>query len=876
MESVITTHKNMDLDSLGAVVAAKKLFPEATVVLPDAKGSDVIKLLSENPDLLEFVGESSFKGKIKKLIVVDTDSLERIPKSVASGLSPDSEVIVYDHHSPVFSQVEEADVHYKHSGSVTSLMVLLLKGKGIIPSPLEASVMLTGIYADTGSFRFPTTSPLDFVAAAYLLALGARLEFVKKYLPLEMSDRELDVLKVLKDNLVVTEVHGNRIGITYARFDSYVGEVAHLVSKLLEITGLPALLAAVETQGATFLIGRSQTEKVDVSKVVGRFGGGGHPEAASATVKGKTAFEVLEELRRVLYEEVEPLRRAADIMTSPPITVKAGASVKEARALLMKNSINAAPVVDREGKIVGIVSRALLDKAVYMGLEEERVSDVMERDFFSVSPETSLDEVEEIIVERHQTFVPVVEKGRPVGVITRTDILMNLYRNELADISRFYEKRASLSPRFKNVAAKLKEVLPEELFNLIKEIGKFADERKVNAYIIGGFVRDLIIGRKNFDVDIVIEGDATVFAKELAKRFGAKVHTYERFKTATVVFKGGKRIDFASARTEVYRAPGALPEVDMAPLKKDLMRRDFTINTLAIKINEKEFGKLIDFFGGLKDIKDKKIRVLHSLSFVEDPTRILRALRFATRYRFELGKHTERLLKIAVQRKLFKTVEGQRIYHELKQIFLEDNPLRVMNKLEKYRIISSLFPSISWDRFKKDLFERIRKVIIWHKLNFPEKETKYHILYFGALFLREPLNRVEKYIKELAVPQKEAELLFQILKNSLPLIKKVRLAGKNSEVYELLQNLPEEFLLFLAALPQDEETRNRVLNYLKSWRFIKPLVNGEDLKSMGLKPGPVFKKILSKLKYAIIDGELPNDREEQLTRAKELVDAEKR
>ena len=874
MSVVITTHKNMDLDSLGAIVAARRLFPEATVVLPDSKGSDVTKLLSENPDVLDFVAESSFSGKPEKLIVVDTDSLERIPDKIRKNLTEGTEVVVYDHHSPVFSHLKEAEVHYKHTGSVTSLMVLLLKGKGIVPSPLEASVMLTGIYADTGSFRFPTTSPLDFIAAAYLLSVGARLEFVKKYLPLEMSDKEIDLLKVLKDNLVVSEVHGNRVGITYGRFDSYVGEVAHLVSKLLEITGLPALLAVVEMQNSTFLIGRSQTQKVNVAKVVARFGGGGHPEAASATIKKRTAFEVLEELRKVLQEEVEPLKRASDIMTSPPIVVEEDVSVKEARALLMKNSINAAPVVNREGKIVGIVNRALLDKAVYMGLEEERVSDVMERDFFAVSPETSLDAVEEIIVEKHQTFVPVVKEDYPVGVITRTDILMNLYRDELTDISRFYEKRAFLAPRFKNVSVKLKEALPENLFNLIRDIGRFADEKGVNAYIVGGFVRDLIIGRKNFDIDVVIEGDATCFAKELAKRFGAKVHIYERFKTATVIFKGGERIDFASARTEVYRAPGALPEVDMAPLKKDLMRRDFTINTLAIKINEKEFGKLIDFFGGLKDIKDRKIRVLHSLSFVEDPTRILRALRFATRYRFELGKHTERLLRIAVRRKLFKTVEGQRIYHELKQIFLEDNPLRVMNRLEKYGIISSLFPSISWDRFKKDLFERIRKVVIWHKLNFPQKESDYYLLYFGALFLKEPTDRVKEYLKELAVPQKEVELLLQIHKTSLSLIKKVRLAGKNSEVYELLKNLPEEFLLFLAALPQDEETRDRVLSYLKKWRFVKLLVNGEDLKAMGLKPGPAFREILSKLKYEVIDGELPDDREEQLARAKELVNAQ--
>ena len=871
MGTVITTHKNMDLDALGAVVGLKKLYPDALVVLPDTKGSDVVRLLKENPDILEYTEGSSFSGSVDRLIVADTDSLERIPESVRSKITEKTEIIVFDHHSREFDL--PAEVHYKEAGSTSAIVSLLLKGKGVVPSPYEASVLLLGIYADTGSFTYPSTTPLDFIAAAYLMGVGAELSFVRRYLPGGLTDAEIDILKVLKDNLRTTEVNGNLIGITYGRFDTYIGDVSHLISRLLEITGFPALFGVVEVQGTTFLIGRSQSSKVDVSKVAGRFGGGGHPEAASASLKGKTVFEVLEELKNVLPETVEPLKKARDVMTSPPITVSEAETVSSARLTLMKNSINAAPVVDETGKLVGVVNRALLDKAIYMGLEEERVSEVMERDFLTVSPDSPLSLVEEIIVDRHQSFVPVVENGRPVGVITRTDLLLNVYRSEISEISSFYQKRLSSSPHFRNVSELLKGFLPENLYSLVRRIGEIADGVGVNAYIVGGFVRDLILGRKNYDIDIVVEGDATLFAKQVGKELGAKVHTFDRFKTATLIFPDGTRIDMASARTEVYRAPGAFPEVDMAPLKKDLFRRDFTINTLAVKINASDFGRLIDFFGGLKDIKDRKIRVLHSLSFVEDPTRILRALRFATRYRFDLGRHTEKLLKMAVERKLFKTVEGQRIYHELKQIMLEDNPLRVLLKLEKYGILKELFPGLNWNRHKKDLFERVRKLVNWHRLTFPDREADYHLVYFGALFFKEPLNRVEEYLKTLAFPEKEAKRLVKYLRELPQTVRALKKAQTPSQIYRALERKEDEFLLLLAAVLPEKELS--ILNFMKEWRFIKPLVSGEDLKELGLKPGPSFKDYLNKIKYAIIDGKLPkDDREEQLSALKELVNAE--
>ncbi|MEO2083032.1 MAG: CBS domain-containing protein [Desulfurobacteriaceae bacterium] len=871
MATIITTHKNMDLDALGAVVGVRKLYPDATVVLPDSKGEEVVRLLTENPDLLEFVEEEKFNQKVGKVIIVDTDSLDRIPKTVKDRISPETEIVVYDHHTSRFDL--PAEVHYKETGASTSIIALILKGKGISPSPLEASVMLSGIYADTGSFRYSSTTPLDFLAAAYLLSLGASLEFVKRYIPSELSEVEIDVLKALKDNLKIAEIRGNRIGITYARFDSYVGEVSHLVSRLMDAAALPALFAVIEVQGTTFIIGRSRTPKVDASEVVSRFGGGGHREAASATVKSSTVFDVLERLPNILREVVRPSKLASDVMTSPPIVLNEKATVSEARKILMKNGINAAPVINEKGEIVGIVNRALLDKASYMGMESELLSNVMERDFESVTPNTSIDEVEEIIVSKHQGLVPVVESGKVIGVITRTDLLLNFYGDEINRISGFYKRRLSSSPHFRNVAERLKSALPEEYFSLIRKIGEIADKKGVNAYIVGGFVRDLIIGRKNFDIDVVVEGDATELAKAVVKELGGKVHTFERFKTATVVFPDGKRIDFASARTEVYKAPGALPEVDMAPLKKDLMRRDFTINTLAIKINKNEFGRLIDFFGGLKDIKEKKIRVLHSLSFVEDPTRMLRAIRFATRYRFELGKNTEKLLKMAVERKLFKTVEGQRIYHELKQILLEDNPLRVINRLNDYGILTAIFPGIKWDRAKKDLFERIRKIAIWHKLNFPSSKVNYSIPYFAALFYREPKNKVESWLKKIAIPQKEAQIIKRILNEFKGISSALSQSKRNSQVFSVLEGKPEELLLFLSAEVEDS-TREKVLAYMKDWRFIKLAVSGNDIKALGLPPSPVYKKILDKLKYAVIDRKIPPaDREKQLEYLKELVNA---
>jgi len=344
MRTLITTHRGMDLDALGAIVAARKIYPDSIVVLPGTRGRDVIKVLNENPDILEFIEDSKLDTfDFDRVVILDTVDVERLPESVKELIRKRKpELVFYDHHRRV--NIEGAEVYFKPCGAVTSLLVLILKARGIIPSPVESSIMALGIYSDTGSFLFPSTSPMDMLAASFLLSLGANLEIVKRYLPKELSDVEIDILKALKDNVELLDVNGNRIAVTTAQFDTYVGDVAHLVSKLLEINNYPAVLAIVDVEGTVFIIGRSRSPKVDVSKVVSRFGGGGHREAASAVVRGRTVYEVRSDVLSVLKEVVEPVKLARDIMTFPPKVIGDGWTVREAQDFLLTIPINLSPL----------------------------------------------------------------------------------------------------------------------------------------------------------------------------------------------------------------------------------------------------------------------------------------------------------------------------------------------------------------------------------------------------------------------------------------------------------------------------------------------------------------------------------------------------
>lgn len=221
---------------------------------------------------------------------------------------------------------------------------------------------------------------------------------------------------------------------------------------------------------------------------------------------------------------------------------------------------------------------------------------------------------------------------------------------------------------------------PKDFFHIIKIVGSAADKNKLSAYIVGGPVRDILLSVKNYDLDFVIEGDAIKFARSLNSRLKGGLKAHKAFGTATISFKD-TRIDIVTARKETYNHPAAYPDVKPAAIKEDLFRRDFTINAMAISVNNKSFGELIDLYGGYKDLKKKIIRIMHDKSFMDDPTRIFRAVRFSVRFGFKIEPRTRKLIKEAVSQGLVGEVNLGRVKKEIELLLKEKKPVKCLRVL---------------------------------------------------------------------------------------------------------------------------------------------------------------------------------------------------
>jgi tRNA nucleotidyltransferase (CCA-adding enzyme) len=380
------------------------------------------------------------------------------------------------------------------------------------------------------------------------------------------------------------------------------------------------------------------------------------------------------------------------------------------------------------------------------------VKDYMSAEVECVSTDTSIYEIREKAIGRGQRLLPVLKDGLIAGVITRTDIL-KLLQEELSERPSEKRKRRSLK-------SLMNERLPRWAIKILKDAGATAGELGFKSYVVGGFVRDLLLRRENLDMDIVIEGgDGIVFAIEFAKRFNLRVKGHERFRTAVIVFPDGFKIDVATARLEFYERPGALPTVELSSLKLDLYRRDFTINTLAVALNPRRFGDLVDFFGGQKDIKEKTIKVLHNLSFVEDPTRALRAVRFSERFGFRIGGQTMNLIKNTVKLDLLSRLSGVRLRDELENVLMEDTAAGVVKRLASLGLLALVHPAIKWDEENQTLFERTKEVLAWHRLLYTKDTVSEWLVLFLAL--TDPLTEEElkALTKRLAIAGKKRQAI---------------------------------------------------------------------------------------------------------------------
>jgi len=407
---------------------------------------------------------------------------------------------------------------------------------------------------------------------------------------------------------------------------------------------------------------------------------------------------------------------------------------------------------------------------------------------------------------------------------------------------------------------------------MLQVIGQKADELGYNAYVVGGFVRDLFLYRTNEDIDIVIEGDGIAFAKQYVKMVDARIHSYEKFGTAVIIFPDGFKIDVASARMEYYKFPAALPIVEMSSIKLDLFRRDFTINTLAIQLKPNKFGLLIDFFSAQKDIKEKSIRVLHNLSFVEDPTRVFRAIRFEQRFGFSIGKLTSGLIENAVKMDFFKRLSGRRVFAELRQILEEKTPLAAIKRLDEYDLLNVVHPSIELNNQMISLFNSVKKVLSWHDLLFLEEPYMRWAVYFLALTRHcdketadEICMRIKlapRYKKIFCKERFEADRSMLWMERNLP--------TKNSTIYKRLAVFRIELILYMMAATKHERVKRTISNYFTRLRHIDASVKGKDLIKMGLEPGPIYREILQAVLDAKLNGQIKT-RNDELDFVKDYV-----
>ncbi len=856
---VITTHVNADFDAFASMVAAKKLYPDAAVAFPGSQEKNLRDFFMESTLYILSIERAKDIDleNVHRLILVDTRQKSRIGRFSTLGNRENVEIHIYDHHPDSEDDMHGHKETIREVGATVTILIEEIRKRRIEINAEEATVLALGIYEDTGSFTFSSTTKEDFEAAAWLLQKGANLNIVSNMMTSDLSRDQIEVLHQLIEESEIVNLGGIDVLVTTAGAEGYVGDLAILVHKYKDMENLDAIFAAVRMEDRVHLIARSSLEEVNVGEIVSEFGGGGHPTAASASVRNMTLFQVKDKLIAILKEKVRPKQKAREIMSRPAIVIEADKTILQASEYLNRYQISSLPVV-QNGSVLGILHRNAVEKAVHHGLSAEPVNVYMNPGVMSVTPDDSIENVLQLTVEGRFRLVPVIEEGKLVGVISRSDLLEHMKlprRSDSANPDEYPQTRL----RGKSVRKLLEERLPRKVMDILRKAGQVGSARGEEVYLVGGAVRDLLLRNHNLDIDLVIEGQGILFARELAAQFpDCRVRSHEKFGTAVILFEDNFKIDVATARHEYYARPGALPTVETSSIKRDLFRRDFTMNTLAINLNTRTIGHLIDFFGGSRDIKERVIRVLHNLAFVEDPTRILRAIRFSSRFGFAIGKHALNLMKAAIRMKLFDKVEGKRLLNELIHMLEEKNPLSPLTLMEGYGIPQALHPALNFTPKIMELVESVIGVLSWWKYLFMKDQIDSWAVYFLALTDNlsdgDFKNVVERFsiVGDLERHMTSERIL---VRQALALFAR-GIIEKPSEIYSVLRNLSLETLLFMMAKTTREETRMAISEYIINYRYVKALLTGKDLIRMGYEPGPIFAPILRTLKQASLDREI--------------------
>ncbi|MEW6695820.1 MAG: CBS domain-containing protein [Bacillota bacterium] len=860
---IITTHVNTDLDGLASMVAAQKLYPGAELIFPGKLSRNVEEFLALHKDTLKNVRNIKDINidKVKRLIMVDTKSPGRVSKLKELFGRPQVEVHIYDHHPRAEGDVCGKVEVVEPLGAATTLLIERIRAKGLEITPLEATIMMLGIYEDTGCLVFTNTTPRDIRAAAFLLEQGANLAVLADFLGRPLTQDQKALLKKLLVTAEHHQINGTKVLIARGNVDEFVGGLALLTHKLSEIERTDAVFAVVEMEDRVHLVGRCALQEVNCKDIMEQFGGGGHPAAASATIKGQTVDEVADRLLRLVQEMVRPPLTVRDIMSSPVKMVFPETTIEEAGKIMLRYGHTGLPVI-KDGKLAGVISRRDVEKATHHGLGHAPVKGYMTVGVITVHKDMNINDVQDLMIERDIGRLPVVEGDRVIGIVSRTDVLQTLHEGFKGRYSTTYTDK--VATKTANIRPDMQRVLPGRIMNLLAKAGEVAERMDCQVYAVGGLVRDVLLKVENLDVDLVVEGNGIEMANELAKEIGGRVRPHEKFGTAEIVFPDGYWVDVVTARVEYYEYPAALPQVEQSSLKHDLYRRDFTINAMAVALNPDRFGELVDYFNGREDLQIGAIRVLHNLSFIEDPTRILRAIRFEQRYDMAIEPQTMRLIKEAVREKIISRLTTERMWGELKSILEEADPEHMLDRMSELGVWDYLFPEITFWEVQYVISEMPQALMILRNWGWSEPAETWLPYFLGILHLTTQ-EKAYQICQRYNLGRRQTDKVLDTIAYGRVALKRLSATEEVplSELTKIVQTLPREAYPLFLTLLEDKNAIRRFRMVMESVHKNKPTVNGKDIREMGYQPGPMYRNALDAVWRARLDG-LIQTREEEL------------
>ncbi|HLQ72827.1 MAG TPA: CBS domain-containing protein [Bacillota bacterium] len=830
---VIVSHVNTDFDALASIVAANKLFPDAQMVLANEQNKQVRQFLSIYRDVFHFVSPNNVAWEdVTELILVDEASLTRASLQREKLPTENIHVTLYDHHPRKTTDVNPQQGVVKRVGSTATILVQELEKKNLQINELEATLFGLGIYSDTRSFTNSNTTAEDFAAAEYLKRQGMNLAIVQRFNSDVFQSKEPEMISELLQVATTHQYEGLEIIVCAKQYDEHYSGLSTLTQKLLQITNSDALITIAQMKNNVYIVGRAHTNRVNLLPLMTAWKGGGHEKAASANVKHGDFAQIVEKVTEQLAMIVKPAVTARQMMTSPVKTVAPETTIDEATELMYRYGHTGFPVIEHD-QLVGIVTRRDMEKASYHGLGHAPVKAYMSTNVLQVGPDATAEEIQEKIIEHNIGRLPVVRDGRLLGIISRTNIIEILHKK--ADTGLL---------RQSNVAEALAEQLSQSSYEILKQVSAVATTEDVRAFLVGGMVRDLLLGKSNEDIDIVVEGDGIVFAKKLKQSYAGDVITHEKFGTATWTTTKGVEIDIASSRLEFYTRPAVLPDVERSTFNEDLQRRDFTINAIAIHLNDDSFGDIVDPFRGQKDLRDQTIRTLHNLSFVEDPTRILRGIRFETRFGFSMDEQTEQLAIESMPK--IKELSARRLMNDLTTLFSEGNTEEKMKRL---------FELSFWEQYSIDneresssikQLKHFNRLIETHEI---AKQLVVFLQFIIPFSQARTLNEAEPF----ALTKSERKCLQEIIELQDEAV--LREHGTIGEKHYTLKDFSEEALLFMSA-QLSNKTRETIVRYVNKREQLKPLLTGADLKQLGLKPGSYYSRILLSVEERVLDDKI--------------------